>query len=109
LSKVDPRLEQAQLNTELAAIAARYNDGGPTAADVQSDDDVQRCNGLERHRLRYFPLDSRPRRALAEWSRSHPPPREPVTYPIDYGDGSWRERCDAGLAGDSGTAADDDW
>lgn len=99
-------LEQ-ELNDELDAVLARYDDSMRAEA-VTRLEHVEQCNELERHRLRYFDADSPQRRALWEWSKRHPePPREPTIYPI--GEQSWRAGVDAATADDSGTDADDWW
>lgn len=84
-----------------------------TAEDVQTVEDMEKLNELERHRFRYLPIDH-PARAVAErwvpspaWRAAHPP-RSPITYPVVDDDGSWRERCDKAMSGDHG-AVDDDW
>jgi hypothetical protein len=82
--------------------------------DVKTRDDCERLNELELHGSRYFAPGSPQRRALAEWvppaawQATHPP-RPPTEYPICDDGPSWRERCDAAMADDSGTDAADDW
>jgi hypothetical protein len=97
LQRTQKRLaaEQAEtdraLSDELDAALAKYDDGGMTAEDVQTASDIPKLNALEYHRLRYCALDSPQQRAWAEAVKQgwRPPPREPVTYPIDDGY-SWR-------------------
>jgi hypothetical protein len=80
-----------------------------TAEEVRTPADVEKCNALERYRLWYFAPEGPQRRALVEWA-SHPqPPREPTVYPVRDDGPSWRERCDAAMADDSGTVDSDDW
>jgi hypothetical protein len=50
----------------------------------------------------------RPLQPPLEWVATHPP-RPPITYPIHDDGPSWRERCDAAMADDSGTVDADDW
>jgi hypothetical protein len=110
-SSVQRCLQRAQkrVAAELDAVLARYDDGDMTAERVQSAADVERCDPLERYRLRYFWQDSPQRLALVGWAQRHPqPPRTPDVYPVRDGP-SWRERCDAAMADDSGTVDSDDW
>lgn len=97
---------EQELERELDAVLAKYDDGGLQAEDVRIPEDVERLNELERYTLRFFDPDSPQRRALADWVASHPqPPPEPTVFPA--GDGSWTAGVDAALAGDTGT--DNDW
>jgi hypothetical protein len=43
------------IERELDATVARYDDGGLTADDIQSADDVARLNTLELYRLKFVP------------------------------------------------------
>jgi hypothetical protein len=106
------KLSGAPSTGEPASVLTAVSDE-LSAEDVRTPGDCERLNALELHRLRYYPPDSPQRRALAAWVPSpawvaaHPAP-ELVTYPVSDGE-SWRERCDAALADDSGVDADDDW
>jgi hypothetical protein len=63
---------ERELDAELDAALAKYDDDGPRAEEVSRAEQVGRCNALERYRLRHFDPDSPQRRALAQWAKSHP-------------------------------------
>jgi hypothetical protein len=85
---------ERELNAELDAVVAGYDDGGLKAEDVTRAEDVGRLNDLEKHRLRYFDLNSPQQCALAEWAASHPaPPREPTVYPVSDGAAASTATC----------------
>jgi hypothetical protein len=88
-----------------------YEDGGLWAEQVRTVEDILKLNELELWRLRHQREGSQPRRVLAEpvaagW---RPPPVPETVYPITEEGGSWREHCEAAMAGDSGSDAEEQW